>query len=288
LVAVAGAAALASTGCYKPNIPDGKLLCGPASACPDDYACVEGHCWRGGVVSGDAGNTDDGSPGDLDCTPLPECSATETAACAPACQTSCTCQEKCTISGSGVAICQKVAGGRKPRETCTVKNYGSPTQSDDCVPGSVCIRPDPTDGRGWCFAFCGSDAACDNARCVSRPIGPATAGSPMAKVCDVPFVECDPFTFAGCTTERPYCYLTPPDPSTGASRTVCEYLSGLGQIGEACSASRDCIPRYVCPSADGDPNRPGVGRCTPPCNAMNACNAIGSCQPYGSNYGYCN
>ena len=287
LVAAVGAAALCGGGCYKPSVVNGKLLCGPSNACPDDYSCVEGHCWSGGVVT-DGGSTNDGPPLDVACSPLPACSPTETGACAPACPAACSCQEKCTITGSGVAACQKITGGHQPRDTCTVKNYGLPTQSDDCAAGSVCIQPDPTDNRAWCFAFCDSDATCDHARCVPRPIGPATAGSPMAKVCDVPFVDCDPFTNLGCTTERPYCYLTPPDPSTGASRTVCEYLSGVVASGEACSSWRDCFPTLVCPSAEGDPSRPGVGRCAAPCNASKACTVIGSCRTYGANYGYCN
>lgn len=62
LVAALGATALAGAGCYSPSVVDGKLLCGPSNACPDDFSCVDGRCWRGGVMTVDSGSTDDGPP----------------------------------------------------------------------------------------------------------------------------------------------------------------------------------------------------------------------------------
>lgn len=299
LVAVAGAAALANAGCYKPSLVDGKLLCGPANACPDDYACVEGHCWRGGVVP-DGGSTDDGPSLDLACNmPVPGCTPSGSGACDPVCQTgSCKCDEKCTTSSSGVAACVKWKGVQKVFETCTITDYGSPSQNDDCAPGSICLHPDPDDARGaWCFAFCESDDDCPGSRCVSRAVVPTAppAAPPTAKVCDVPFTPCDPFmptssptTSNGCPGDRPYCYLTSPDPSSGASRTVCEYKSGGRGVNEGCTWSRDCYPGLVCPRVDGEPGRRGVGSCTAPCVTTSSTCTIGSCQAYGSNYGYCN
>lgn len=286
LVAAIGAAALTGGGCYKPSVVNGKLLCGLAGACPDDYSCVEGHCWRGGVVV-DGGTPDDGPGFELGNCVQPLCTPTipVTGACDPVCQTGCLgCDEKCTIDTTGVAACVKVGGAKKALEGCDIETVpGSNVPRDNCAPGSVCLNPDYiSTSSAWCFTLCASDNDCPGSRCVPRPVAAATATSaPVAQVCDVPFTECDPIKNTGCTDpDRKYCYLIPPDPG-GASRTVCEFTTGNSGAGKTCAWSRDCFPKLVCP--------PTVGRCVAPCtNDGSVTCTVGTCQPYGATYGYCN
>jgi len=285
LVAALGATALAGAGCYSPSVVDGKLLCGPSNACPDDFSCVDGRCWRGGVMTVDSGSTDDGPPPlDLACQ-LPRCtpSAPVAGACDPACQSGCACGEKCTIDSTGAAACVKVTDLKQPFEACDIEVVaGSTIRRDNCAAGSICLNPDPiSTASAWCFALCASDNDCAaiNSSCVHRPIGSTAAGAPVAQVCDVPFAVCDPIMNTGCTGSKKFCYLASPD-LAGNSRTVCDFTTGSSGPGESCGWSRDCFPGLVCP--------PGVGRCVAPCiNGSNTC-TVGTCQPYGATYGYCN
>jgi hypothetical protein len=293
-------AAPAIAGCYKPSIEDGKLGCGPALACPDGFACVSSRCWQGGIarpLDGGAGDTDqpaDMSDTDVSCVvSVPECVASSTGICDPVCQTGCGCQEKCSISSVGQAACVPVRGQQPVEKPCRIDGYGSPDQTDTCTPGDVCLYPGgPGTTSGYCFALCSSDLACPNSRCVSRPVAPPintpTPITPMATVCDTPFVACDPFTNAGCTNpDRPNCYLAPPDPATGASRTLCEYFAGPGKIPDTCDWSRDCIPRFVCPRNDDGATWPRANFCLPVCDSAHPCTSGGTCKYYGTTYGYC-
>jgi len=273
--------------CFKPDVVDGKLLCSTGGTCPDGFHCIADHCWRGGVAVVDAG---DASSTETACEePVPGCVPIATGVCDPVCQTGCACHEKCTISSDGVPACLPVNGQQTAGQSCSFNNYSAPNQNDNCAPGSVCLRPGgPGDAVAYCFKLCASDDACPGARCVARVY--ATAGAPgtlaNAKVCDVPFVACNPFTNEGCPTDRSYCYLTTPDPITNASRTVCEYSTGTSGATGSCSWSRDCFGKLVCPRSEGAAGQLGAGFCQPPCDTANGC-TVGTCQPYGSTYGYC-
>jgi hypothetical protein len=278
-------------GCYRPSIVDGKLECGPANACPDGFSCVSGHCWQGGIVSPpDGGSEDTGLPVDMSETEVacvgavPGCTPSSTGVCDPVCQTGCQCLEKCSISSSGQAACIPVAGPKAPGDPCNVTSYGAPGQFDDCAPGAVCLYPGGTgSGFSYCFALCASDDTCPGSRCTPRPVAPPlVTGTPMAPVCDRPFEACNPFTNAGCA-DGFVCYLTLPDPASGASRTLCEYVPGSGRLTDTCQSSRECVAKFACPEGA----RPGAGFCLPVCDPTHPCSSGGTCKPYGSTYGYC-
>lgn len=290
------AATATVTGCYKPNLADGKLLCGPAGACPDGYACVNGLCWQGGIVSPPDGGgvVDMAPPPDLSCFgAVPECTVTSTGVCDPVCQTGCGCQEKCSVSSAGEAACVPVQGQKAVGAGCNVMGYQSPAQTDDCVPGAVCLYPGGKGTtRAYCFALCSSDTACPNSRCVPRPVSPppdTVSKAPTANVCDTPFTQtpCNPFDNTGCVGDLSYCYLAPPDPVTGDSRTQCEYFPGPGGISNTCDWSRECFPKFACPRNDDGAVRPGAGFCLPVCDSTHPCMLGRSCKPYGNTYGYC-
>ena len=38
-------------GCYSPNVPSGKLQCGPGGSCPEGYSCAaDNHCYKPGFA----------------------------------------------------------------------------------------------------------------------------------------------------------------------------------------------------------------------------------------------
>src|SRR5207253_2206478 len=110
---------------------------------------------------------DDGPGLDLACNmPVLGCTPSGIGACDPVCQTGCSkCDEKCTINTSGAPACVKWRGAVPPLEACIINNYGQSNQTDDCAPGSVCLRPDPTFPSNWCFAHCATDKDCPGSRC---------------------------------------------------------------------------------------------------------------------------
>lgn len=292
--------AVASTmaACYRPSVIDGKLQCGPANACPDGYGCVNSHCWQGGVAnpapdggSDDLSQTVDMSEPEVSCLQaVPGCIPSSTGVCDPVCQTGCGCQEKCSFSSTGEVACVPALGQNAPSAPCNVDSYGAPGQTDDCAPGNVCLYPGGTGTtRRYCFALCSSDDNCPSSRCVTRPVAPPTTIggiAPTATVCDTPFTPCNPIDNTGCTDpDRSFCYLAPPDPVTGASRTQCEYYPGAKAGHDTCDWSRDCAPRLTCPQKDSV--WPGAGFCLLVCDATHPCTAGGTCKPYGSTYGYC-
>ena len=285
---VGAVAILSASTCYRPSVVDGKLMCGPAGACPDGFLCQSGICRLNGETGpSDAGDAPVESPACVQA--VAGCVPSETVgACDPVCQTGCGCHEKCSVSSAGVPACVPVLGSAPSATSCAFNGYGTPAQDDTCAPGSVCLRPGGVgDDNPYCFSLCRSDADCPQSRCGPRAVAPASAtGASQAMVCDVPVSDCNPFTNAGCPMERPVCYLTTPDPSNGASRTVCEYSTGPGALNTPCGYSRDCFPRFACPRDEAAAGLPGVGACQVVCNASNPCDK-GTCQPYGNTYGYC-
>jgi len=74
-----------------------------------------------------------------------------------------------------------------------------------------------------------------------------------------------------------------PDPASGASRTLCEYVPGSGRLTDTCQSSRECVAKFACPEGA----RPGAGFCLPVCDPTHPCSSGGTCKLYGSTYGYC-
>ena len=296
------------TACFKPSVKDGGFLCGANNACPSGFSCASKICWRVGTdasfpvdrtdgaradanadLAGDKGSVTPDATADVPpvcVTPVQGCTP-QAGTCDPVCQTSCGCTEKCTTNRDGSNACLALLGQRQPGQTCTVNSYGSASQNDDCRPGSVCLRPGG-DGSGtsYCFLLCRNDNDCSGVPCVQRPVAPTNGISiPVAKVCDVAFVKCNPlksYPDNQCPADRQSCYLATPDPQTGASRTTCEYAPGGIGRPDACTYSRDCFEKLVCPQAVT-----GAGFCSQICEIANPSCSAGTCRPYGSTYGYC-
>jgi hypothetical protein len=109
---------------------------------------------------------------------------------------------------------------------------------------------------------------------------------PLGKVCDVPFVPCDPLaSTSSCPANRPVCYLYTPDPVSKADRTVCEFTPGMFGNNTPCTSSRDCFKLWTCPTGDVT----GAGVCHPVCNVTSPnCPAGTHCvKDWGTKYGYC-
>jgi len=214
--------------------------------------------------------------------------------CDPVCQTGdCGPCQKCTIAGDGTTVCAAY-GDKLVGETCDINSLGTVQQWDDCVAGAICLStPIPTAPlAAYCFTLCRSEFICSGVPCGTRPL---YAGGKPVMVCDPEYMPCDPnavppccnpFVISdgtdsnGCPPGR-FCYLVKPDStagSTGRSRTVCEYSTGEGGRGTACTSSRDCLERLVCAPQ---------GTCQRVCDQSNPCDGGADCIFMGDTYGYC-
>lgn len=287
------AAGLSGVGCYKPSIDDGGFRCAPApeKRCPDGYSCEAstGTC-RVGSGGDDAGPIDRPSidlpgemavdvPGEKACVaPVPNCTPMTGGKCDPVCQTGCTgCAEQCSVNGVGALTCNAPLGGAIGLgKSCDISAAGSPTQTDNCAPGLVCLN----EGCGMhCFRHCRIDADCVNATC-SRQIGGGH------KVCEVPFVTCNPMetgVAAGCPAMAHACYVSALLPD----KTFCDCPgAAVGENG-ACSSPQDCFRGLVCVDASNSMDF----RCRRVCNLSGVNNCPNrSCRPIRDSkmYGFCN
>jgi hypothetical protein len=297
-------AGVAAAGCFKPNIKDGGFRCnkdaGPGKDCPEGFRCnADQFCVKnpgdGGVDKVDGpvdadGGGDAGPPpppcydARPNCTPGP-------GMCDPFCQTGCGCREKCSINTMENLTCEPVGPGPTPPVygNCVFQSAGSPNQTDNCVPGQVCVEDNCAK---HCYQFCRSDNDCTNAACDREVVDGGQ------KVCDVPYVDnCVPLPIGntGCTGGNTIsCYLS----STHPDRTLCDCPAGAGGSDDPCKHSRDCVRGLACVDRpDGNPPR-----CLQVCDrtattGSAACNSNpNACHPYYGNpmgtvahprYGYC-
>jgi len=297
LLAVSGAVA----SCYKPTIGD-RLKCnleaGANHFCPDDFACEfsTGLCKRnpnndvpdrpdmdggGGEGGGDA----DGGPPPVCFDARPNCQPDNAGVCDPFCQMGCGCREKCSVNTGGELTCN-APSGTLPRDllqNCSRLNVGSATQTDNCSPGLVCLTGADDACGSRCYQFCRSEADCTNAPCDKTIAG-------GRKVCDVPFVTCNPVSpVSGCAGAQG-CYLS----TTNPTRTICD-CAGAVLRNDPCNRSRDCLPGLVCV----DPSSTGDFTCRQVCllseNGLNCAGGASSCMPFRGNttmanstFGFCN
>jgi hypothetical protein len=285
--------------CYSPNFVDGKLICADGNACPSGFSCrlPENRCWKNGAV--DAGSPPRDS--DASSSDAPQCQVvaprcnpqiTAPSTCDPVCQGGCGCNQKCSAMFDGTFGCVPILGERRVMDSCTVTGPGTPTQTDSCAAGNICLRPTAGFLADFCFKLCGSDDNCPGVPCVSRQI---TTSTKSAKVCDLPTSDCNPIENddgAACKAidgNRPYCFLVPSTPTAMASpttaipRTVCDFAEGGKTSGE-CVSPRDCFEMFTCPPAP----LVGHGSCHRVCDlATPSCAAPMTCQPWGPKYGYC-
>ena len=302
----------AAAGCYSPNIVSGGLLCATGtSACPDGFTCVGTVCLRPDAAVPDLvqdRQTDtppsdhpaekppsDGSgDGPICVLPVMGCTPQTTSGCDPVCQVGCcgSVPKKCSVAHDETIACLPLQGSATTWNPCTIQYYDQANQNDTCTPGDICLRPGGPESSGdFCFPLCRNDDDCTvpyGSACVERPIGGTDAlqHTPMAKVCDVPFVDCDPQAqTSSCPANRPYCYLYTPNPTTKADRTVCEFAPGTLGNNQPCMSARDCFPRWTCPTG----NVTGANVCHPICDvATNNCAQGTHCVTnWGTKYGYC-
>ena len=183
-------------GCFTPNPPNGALGCNPnGQACPDNYRCLQGACWKngsfppatdGGQDLSGPGSPDGGSGGDMAqvalgtaCTSDAQCGSnghcTDGVCCDGTCSGQC---EACDVGGH-VGTCTAVQGpthgSRTPCTSSDATCGGScdGTNRDSCsyppmttVCGAACNSH--CDGAGTCPAGSGScpnGFACSNGAC---------------------------------------------------------------------------------------------------------------------------
>jgi hypothetical protein len=295
LLVVSGAIA----ACYKPTIGD-RLRCADAGAhaCPEGFVCerTSGYCRRtlteGGVDNRETGP--DGMDGGQPEVPTicfdarPNCQPDDAGVCDPVCQTGCGCVEKCSVNTGGALTCNVLTSGlqRGLLQNCERFNPGAPTQADACNPGLVCLAGADDGCGGRCYQFCRVESDCSNAPCDKSIAG-------GRKVCDVPFVTCNPvMPVSGCPGAQS-CYLSTSHPT----RTICDCAGAVAQ-NDPCNRSRDCFPGLVCV----DPSNTGDFRCRQVCllstNGSECPGGAGPnrCEPFMGNsttmtnttYGFCN
>ena len=201
--------------------------------------------------------------------------------CDPVCQTGCGCHEKCLSNTVGTLTCSVPIAGR-PRvvgEGCNPFAPGSATQSDDCMPGLVCV-PDGCGNR--CYKYCKTDGDCPMSTC-TRDAGGGV------KICDVPNVACNPITNngmpdgCGTSSDSLTCWLS----QSGTDQTFCDCpgVFSVGRPNTACTATRDCFPGLVCVGSN-------MMQCQKACSLTNNsadCEG-GTCTAIGNNtkFGFCN
>jgi hypothetical protein len=283
-------------------VPDNRLMRNPLPglSCSAALLVLAADCGKaqfapivdgvgGAAGSGDA--PDAGVP--VPCAPPAEvkCFGPSTAGiCDPVCQTgdSCNwCSQKCTYSADTAnpqpqPICVDSAKSLQPFSPCMIANFGTSRQSDDCLPGYICLQPTPGSDPPYCFQLCAVAQDCVGmVACGQRAL---FSGGGNVSVCDPPYSPCagtccnplNPSDGIGCPAGQ-VCFLVSPDDASQPmeSQTVCEYSSGSGQA--PCAAARDCLPKTTCVA----------GKCQQVCSATTPCANGGACTMLGKEYGYC-
>ena len=268
-------ALLASAGCFRPKIAPYTYICSDGGLCPDGLVCntnnicapardagVVGTGGKGGTggtggKSGTGGMIDGGP--DRPCIgAIAGCQPSDAGLCDPVCNTGCGCHEKCSVNGNGELTCNAPTTTGSPGllGSCDPTTV-SPTQTDDCQPGQVCVAPRGNQCLSRCYQFCRSNSDCTNGASCSIDAG---SGSSL---CDVPPVPCDPVLHAAALSQysnctgNPFlgCYL-----SSDTLNTVCDCQdspppNSSGGLGQSCTRSRDCFAGLVCYDPTGHDNK---------------------------------
>jgi hypothetical protein len=300
------------SGCFNPSINTGGFKCSSIykKECPDGFQCVNGSCWKGGIVipiDGGGGTPDvkpdssvdtpsdkgpvgtdapvDKKP-DAPCTIKPVMSCTPVAGkCDPQCQTGCDgCYQKCSVNTMGALTCNAPSNGGTGQEgdTCEQVLAGTEQQTDNCSPGLVCVD---RACKFECAKLCRGNDDCPGSTC-SRDYATGF------KVCDVKAVDCNPVRQGLGPTRCPGaaqgCYLS----ATIPDRTVCDCPFAAVGEGKSCKFSRDCLPGLVCVDATGTVDL----RCYIACSLVGATSGCPTnepnCRPLptmpaSTKYGYC-
>jgi hypothetical protein len=206
--------------------------------------------------------------------PVASCTADSAEKCDPVCRTGCGCQEKCAVINGALGCTTPFGTLGAVGAACSVMIDGS----DNCSPGLTCM----VDGCGSrCYAYCRSDLDCPMSAC-NRDAGGGQ------KVCDVPYVSCNPVTANpavwGCPLLNEGCYLSP----TARDVTLCDCPFSTKGIGMPCKLDHDCDAGLVCI----DPTGGNTYECHQVCSltAATTCVTGGVCLPLNNSakYGFCN
>jgi len=271
--ALAAVAAVALSGCYKPNIQDGGFLCATSGkACPDGFGCAaDMRCYLNPDSVPDGGQPMCSSP---PVTPTCQDGPLSGEDCNPTCQKGCECG-RCNVVSSGHSACVP-AGTIKLGEICKLAN------ADNCAPGLICLQELCGNNLGRCYKHCTSNDQCDGTIC-QIPIPDAHGQASGFLTCDVPSHVCDPVNNTGCPDVAFDCFLT------SASLTLCDCPGAPpgGKNGDPCTIYSDCAVGFVCVGGVGGVAEP---RCRFACTVANpACTAGTTCIPTGTGakFGYC-
>jgi hypothetical protein len=294
-------ALVGASACYRPSLTNGGSACSTMwdPVCPSGYDCVSGRCWLkgtkldGAVVVPPPDAKVEVLPPDamVDVKPdVPLVCIVPPTTCTPAagptcdliCQTGCPrCDQKCSINtNTGTPTCNAPSPElpRNLEEGCTPVSQGSASQTDNCLPGLVCLPSVLCGSR--CVKFCRDDGDCGGSGCSRTFPG-------GVKYCDVPIVTCNPVTplgTTGCPGAAQGCYLS----TTVPDETRCDCTGAVKENGD-CSASRNCFPGLVC----ADPSGQSVFICQRACKltgTKSGCsNNIETCTPIkgSKTYGFC-
>jgi hypothetical protein len=230
--------------------------------------------------------------------------------CDPVCQTGkCDwCNEKCSYgTGAEIYCSPKVELPAKINDECyvTFDEVTGKVRSDNCEPGLVCLSPNQSDDRYYCFQPCRSPdhdcpAGAGKYNCSLRKIPSRRPEkvdeSSFVRVCDPsPILTCGEPGVACCNPWKKIasgdgscpvdhvCRLVGVDPKTKASQTTCDRGLGEGRR-SPCTSNRDCLLAFWCM---------GLDTCEQVCDPADksSCDGAGTCivnvEKYGSTYGYC-
>jgi hypothetical protein len=249
------------SGCYKPKIQDGGLLCGDGGACPEGFKCRDGKCRNTPPTVCPATNPHV----DMICPAQPG------SPCDPICQTGCPCG-RCNLNG--YALDCTIAGTKDTGAICN-------TTQDDCAPGNVCLND--CDGKiARCYRFCETGSASSPSVCAGQlcdvPVNDPDGGATELSVCEPPVRACNPVGDSGdCGSAALGCYIT----SNGVTACDCK---GAAQLGDPCGPYNSCAAGLRCVFVNG------ATTCFQTCLvSMPDCAAPKVCKqaPGSPTYGYC-
>ena len=305
IVPILAALMVVVSACYRPNIGP-WLRCAPLpeKRCPDGYSCdvSSDTCRRPSDIDaapdlpppdlGNEGHGDGSNPPSDGAADVPPQCIQPRAGCAPQnagglcdpfCLSGCACDQRCVVTAAGALTCTRplLPGNLPVGASCDIASGGTLSQTDACAPGSVCLA----DGCGkHCFRYCRADADCPESDC-TRPATTAAGNPGGFKVCEVPFMTCDPVnpSASGCPHITQTCYLSTVMPD----KTFCDCPNGDQRESQPCESTHDCFVGLTCI----DPGNTGDLRCRATCGMAEPtpCGGAATCRPINGSkvFGFC-
>jgi hypothetical protein len=261
------------TGCYKPSITDGGLICAEAGKpCPDGFSCdpTDNHCHTGSALVEDA-STCSVPPVAKLCDDLPGPGQD----CNPICQVGCSCG-RCNISSTGDGVCTISPGSKTVGQVCLI------SAADDCAPGLACIQEACGNNLARCRRICQNNGQCTTGFCqVAIKLPNSDGATSMYQACELGAQTCDPVVNTGCPSGL-NCYVG------NGTDTLCDCPSKPtpGGLGDSCFLTNDCTPGLICITTGTSGTH-----CQQLCKVATPICPTGrpTCTPVvaGTSYGYC-